>query len=58
MFASGPVQIRRSDVYEPGGGIAQVLDRAVNDVTLWVERNYVVTWDTSIRYAAQMSLSP
>lgn len=57
VFATGPVQVRRSEIIVPGDGMGQVLDRSLNDVTLYVERNYLVTWDTAVAAAVLIDQS-
>jgi hypothetical protein len=43
-FASGFVQIRRDDVTVLPADYAQALDRAVNEVAYYAERDYLITW--------------
>lgn len=50
-FATGPVQIRRSEAYIPGDEL-QNINTATNEKTSRVERDYVVDWDTSLQVAA------
>lgn len=48
-FATGPVQIRRSEVFVNPPTIREALDRTNNDVTFYAERNYLVDWDTVVQ---------
>lgn len=51
-FATGPVEIRRSDEIEIlPGSIAEALDRTTNLITYLAERNYLVDWDTQLQAA-------
>lgn len=51
-FATGPVEIRRSDDIEIiPGSLAEALDRETNLVTYLAERSYLVTWDTQLQAA-------
>jgi len=43
-FASGFVQIRRSEVTMLSNDYAQSLDRSSNEVTVYAERDYLLTW--------------
>lgn len=47
VFATGPVQVLRSEVYVVPDTIEEAVDRTFNDVTYRAERNYVVDWDTA-----------
>ena len=50
-WATGPVQIRRSNVELIPGSLAEALDRMNNVVTYRAERNYLVDWDTELQAA-------
>ncbi len=50
-WATGPVQIRRSEVALLPGSIAEALDRMDNTVTYRAERHYLVDWDTELQAA-------
>lgn len=49
MFATGPVQIRRSNPFIPQDQIEQALDRSDNTVVLYAERYYLVSWDGELQ---------
>lgn len=51
MFATGPVEVRRSEVEIVPGSIAEAMDRQTNWVTIRAERHYLVTWDTVLQDA-------
>ena len=50
-FATGPVQIRRSDIFINPPTLAEALDREINQVTYRAERYYLVDWDTALQAA-------
>lgn len=50
-WATGPVEIRRSNVELLPGSLAQALDRSNNVVTYRAERHYLVDWDTELQAA-------
>jgi hypothetical protein len=57
-FATGPVEIRRSDEIEIlPGSIAEALDRETNLITYFAERNYLVDWDTQLQAAVLVDRS-
>ena len=45
-FATGPVQVLRSEVFVIPDNIKEAVDRTFNDVVYRAERNYVVDWDS------------
>jgi len=51
VYATGPVDVRRSDVEVVPGTLAEALDRAMNVVTYRAERYYLVDWDTAVQAA-------
>ena len=48
-FATGPVQIRRTEAFVLPETIREALDRENNDVTFYAERHYLVDWDTAVQ---------
>lgn len=50
-FATGPVEIRRSNVFLNPDNLAQATDRSVNSVSYYAERYYVTTWDGVLQAA-------
>lgn len=50
-WATGPVQIRRSEIALLPGDLAAALDRGNNVVTYRAERHYLVDWDTELQAA-------
>lgn len=55
-FATGPVDIRRSEIFTTPDTLAEALDRGLgatggrtNSITYWAERYYVVDWDTALQ---------
>ena len=44
VYATGPVQVRRGEIYLVPGTFAEALDREQNIVFYLAERNYLVTW--------------
>lgn len=50
-FATGPVQIRRSDIFINPPLLAEALDREINQVTYRAERYYLADWDTALQSA-------
>jgi hypothetical protein len=58
-FATGPIQVRRNvDITIIPGEIAQATDRAINEVTFYAERDYLVTWDTALQAAVLVDWTP
>lgn len=56
-FASGPVQVRRTNIEIMAPTLAESLDRTTNGVTEYVERHYLVDWDTSLQAAVLVDRS-
>ena len=56
-WATGPVEIRRSEVEVFPGTLAEALDRETNEVTYYAERNYLVDWDTQLQAAVLVDRS-
>lgn len=56
-YATGPVEVRRSDVLVMPGLLSEALDRETNTITYRVERYYVVDWDTVIQAAVRVDRS-
>jgi len=50
-WATGPVEIRRSNIEVLPGTLAQALSRDNNVVTYRAERHYLVDWDTELQAA-------
>lgn len=44
-FATGPLQVRRTEIFILPGDYKQAIDRAVNDVEFLAERHMLVDWD-------------
>jgi hypothetical protein len=51
MYASGPVDVRRSDVFTVPEDVSQAVDRELNIVTYRAERYYLADWDTAVQAA-------
>lgn len=51
MIATGPIEIRRTEMEMLPGSLAEALDRLQNDVTYRAERYYLVDWDTELQAA-------
>jgi hypothetical protein len=49
IYATGPIDVRRTAVEVVPGTVAQALDRSVNTISYLVERGYVVDWDTVLQ---------
>ncbi len=50
-FATGPVDVRRSQAVIYPGTVSQAFDRATNLLTYRVERTYLVDWDAVLQAA-------
>lgn len=50
-FATGPVDVRRTQVFVTPGDVSQALDRDNNTLTYRVERTYTVDWSTTLQAA-------
>lgn len=57
VFATGPVQLRRDEIMVPSSNVAEALDRALNDLTVYVERMYLYSWDTDVNVAVLIQTS-
>lgn len=57
IYATGPIEIRRSELFILPDNVAQALDRKANTITYRAERNYVVDWDTKLQVAALVDRS-
>ncbi len=51
IYASGPVDVRRTEVDLLPGELSQALDRENNVVTYRAERYYLTDWDTAVQTA-------
>lgn len=58
IYATGPIDIRRSEVFVNPATVAEALDRglgatrdAPNSITYYAERHYLVDWDTVVQAA-------
>lgn len=51
IYASGQIEVRRSPVFVVPDTPAEATDRSANTVTYRAERQYVISWDTSIHAA-------
>jgi hypothetical protein len=57
-FATGPVQIRRTEVMLNPPTLREALDRSENRVTFRAERAYVAAWDTSLQAGVLIDWTP
>lgn len=57
-FATGPIQVRRTEVEVMPGEISEAIDRGENIVTFRAERGYLVTWDTSLQAGVLVDWTP
>lgn len=51
IYATGPVEVRRSELILLPGTVREALDRSQNTITYRVERAYVVDWDVVLQAA-------
>lgn len=51
MFATGPIEIRRTEMFVVPERIDQAINRTTNDVTYRAERYYLVDWDVQLHAA-------
>jgi hypothetical protein len=59
VYATGPVQVRRSEMYLDPPFLSEALDRELNIVTYRAERNYLVTWvPDTLQVAVLIDWSP
>ncbi len=56
-YATGPVQIIRSDVFMIPEDVRDALDRETNLITYRAERTFVVDWDTALQAAVLIDWS-
>lgn len=54
IYATGPVDVRRSETFVIPGDLSQALDRATNTITYLVERAYAVDWDTVVQASVKV----
>lgn len=57
IYATGLVDVRRSDYEVLPGSLFQALDRETNSLTYRVERTYLVDWDTVLQSAVLVDRS-
>lgn len=57
IYATGPIEVRRSETYIMPGTVKEALDRAANTITYRAEREYVVDWDTTLQAAVRADRS-
>lgn len=50
-FATGPVEVRRTEITTIPGSVVEAMDYMQNDITIRAERDYLVTWDTVLQDA-------
>lgn len=51
VYATGPVEVRRSQTFLVPEDVAQAVDRRTNSIAYLVERYYVADWDTTLQAA-------
>lgn len=51
IFATGPIEVRRSEIEIVPGSVKEAMDRQQNDITVRAERYYLVDWDTVLQDA-------
>jgi hypothetical protein len=54
IYATGPVEIRRSALEVLPDNVAEATDRSINKIVYRVERYYLVTWDTEVQAAVRI----
>lgn len=57
IYATGPVELRRSEIFILPGSVSQATDRAQNTTTFRAERHVLVTWDQRIHAAVKIDRS-
>lgn len=57
-FATGPVQVRLSDLQLVGDDINGTLDTSINDVTFRAEKYALAVWDTALQAGVLIDWSP
>lgn len=50
-YATGPVEVRRSNVFVVPGELSQAMTTSTNDITYRAERIYVTDWDATLQAA-------
>jgi hypothetical protein len=50
-WATGPIEVRRSEMFVNPGSVREAMDLMQNDITIRAERYYMVTWDTVLTNA-------
>jgi hypothetical protein len=53
-FATGPVQIRRTEAFVNPEDISGALARETNDVSFYGERHYLHSWDRELQAGVQI----
>jgi hypothetical protein len=56
IFATGPVAVWRSDLYQVPNELSQSIDRSINDITVYAERYYAVGFSCGV-FALNVTLS-
>jgi hypothetical protein len=51
VYATGPIDVRRSELFIIPDSREEAVDRANNEVVYYVERYYLVDWDTQVQSA-------
>ncbi len=51
MYASGPIDIRRTEIFTTPDQVFQALDRVTNTITYRAERHYLVDFDQTVQAA-------
>lgn len=58
IYATGPIDIRRSEIFTTPTNVAEALDRGIggkpNSITYRAERFYLVDWDTYVQAAVRV----
>jgi hypothetical protein len=57
-FATGPVQVRLSEVILVGDNINDTIDQSLNEVTYRAERYALAVWDTALQSGILIDWSP
>jgi len=57
IYATGPIQIRRTAIETIPANVSEALDREVNSITYRAERHYLVDWDTALQAGTLLDLS-
>lgn len=56
VYATGPIEIRRSEVFVTPDDVSQALDRVDNNLEYRVERYYLVDWDGLLHAAVNVDI--